>query len=221
MSCWVGNSCLSQPERPLQRELLRHAPPCLRRLASCERRVRTIARTSAANTREQCRIPIGWNRHGLGWCFPQPAEEPLASVSNRPNIRIASAELLPERIVIDTSLPTIVPPPSVLEFAQRWPEQAVADVDTVLTPTPVSEVPKKQNPAKREPPKRVAVHHAAPKVNIESASNDKAPASPAVTRLSSLLDTLKEGLGQTQAKLIASLEPLTSYVSKPRPEIRR
>jgi hypothetical protein len=158
---------------------------------------------------------------GLGWCFPQLAEEPLASVSNRPNIRIASAELLPERIVIDTSLPTIVPPPSVLEFAQRWPEQTVADVDTVskpVTPTPVSEVPKKQNPAKREPPKKVAVHHAAPKVNIESASNDKAPASPAVTRLS-LLDILKEGLGQTQAKLIASLEPLTSYVSKPRPEI--
>jgi hypothetical protein len=160
---------------------------------------------------------------GLGWCFPQPAEEPLASVSNRPNIRIASAEQLPERVVIDTSLPTIVPPPSVLEFAQRWPEQTVSDVDTVskpVTPTPVSEVPKKQNPAKREPPKKVAVHHAAPKVNIESASNDKARTSPAGTRLS-LLDILKEGLGQTQAKLIASLEPLTAYVSKPRPEIRR
>ena len=57
----------------------------------------------------------------LGWCFPQPAEEPLANVSNRPNIRIASAEQLPERVLIDTSLPTIVPPPSVLEFAERWP----------------------------------------------------------------------------------------------------
>ena len=32
---------------------------------------------------------------GLGWCFPQPAEEPLASVSNGPNIRIASTEQLP------------------------------------------------------------------------------------------------------------------------------
>jgi hypothetical protein len=36
----------------------------------------------------------------------------------------------------------------------------------------------------------------------------------------SLLDILKEGLGQTQAKLMAGLEPLTAYVSKPRPEIR-
>jgi hypothetical protein len=163
---------------------------------------------------------------GLGWCFPQPTEEPPASVSNGPNIRIASTEQLPERIIIDTSLPTIVPPTSVLEFAERWPQETVAHVTPVSEPavptpvflTPVSEVPKKQNPAKR-PSKKVAVHRAAPKVKIESASNDTVPASPAVTR-SSLLDTLKEGWGQTQAKLIASLEPLTAYISKSRPEVR-
>ena len=163
---------------------------------------------------------------GLGWCFPQPAEEPPASVSNGPNIRIASAEQLPERVLIDTSLPTIVPPTSVLEFAERWPQETVAHVTPVSEPavptpvflTPVSEVPKKQNSAKR-PSKMVAVHRAAPKVNIESAGNDTVPASPAVTR-SSLLDTLKEGWGQTQAKLIASLEPLTAYISKSRPEVR-
>ena len=163
---------------------------------------------------------------GLGWCFPQPATAPLGSVSNGPNIRIASAEQLPERVLIDTSLPTIMPPTSVLEFAERWPQETVAHVAPVSEPAvptpvflaPVSEVPKKQNPAKR-PSKKVAVHRAAPKVKIESASNDTVPASPAVTR-SSLLDTLKEGWGQTQAKLIASLEPLTSYVSKPRPELR-
>jgi hypothetical protein len=158
---------------------------------------------------------------GLGWCFPQPAEEPLASVNNGPNIRIASAEQLPERVSIDTSLPTIVPPPSVLEFAERWPQETVAHVAPVskpVTPTPVSET-KKQNPAKREPLKKVAVHRAAPKANIESAGNDTVPASPAVTS-PSLLDTLKEGWGQTKAKLVASLEPLTAYVSKPRPEVR-
>ena len=163
---------------------------------------------------------------GLGWCFPQPATAPLGSVSNGPNIRIASAEQLPERVLIDTSLPTIMPPTSVLEFAERWPQETVAHVAPVSEPavptpvflTPVSEVPKKQNPAKR-PSKKVAVHRAAPKVNIESASNDTVPASPAVTR-SSLLDTLKEGWGQTQAKLIASLEPLTAYISKSRPEVR-
>src|SRR6478672_5792694 len=84
---------------------------------------------------------------GLGWCFPQPAEEPLANVSNGPNIRIASAEQLPERVLIDTSLPTIMPPTSVLEFAERWPQETVAHVAPVskpVTPTPVSEVSKKQ-----------------------------------------------------------------------------
>ena len=36
-------------------------------------------------------------------------------------IRISSIERLPERVDIDTSLPTIVPSPTVLDFAQRWP----------------------------------------------------------------------------------------------------
>ena len=164
---------------------------------------------------------------GLGWCFPQPATAPLGSVSNGPNIRIASAEQLPERVLIDTSLPTIVPQTDVLEFAERWPQETVAHVAPVSEPavptpvflTPVSEVPKKQNPAKRAPSKKVAVHRGPSKMNIKAASNDTVPASPAVTS-PSLLDTLKERWGQTQAKLIASLEPLTAYVSKPRPELR-
>lgn len=159
---------------------------------------------------------------GLGWCFPQPATEPLVSATDRPTIRIASADKLPERVVIDTSLPTIVPPPSVLSFAERWPQATVAvDVAPVprpATPPPSSDLSKIQDPAKREPSKKVAVHRAAPRVNIEAARNDTVPASPAVTRLS-LLDVLKEGLGQTQARLMAGLEPLTAYVSKPRPEI--
>jgi hypothetical protein len=159
---------------------------------------------------------------GIGWVFPTTGPRTDRSDTERPVIRISSAEQLPERVVIDTSLPTIVPPPSVLDFAERWPQETVADVgpfSKLVTPTPVSEVSKKQNLAKREPSKKVAVHRAAPKVNIESARNDREPASPAVTRLS-LLDILKEGLGQTRAKLIASLEPLTAYVSKPRPETR-
>ena len=144
---------------------------------------------------------------GLNWCLPQPVTEPVGSVADRPTIRIASLEQLPERVVIDTSLPTIVPPTSVLEFAERWPQDTIPDAKPVATPatsTIASDVPKKQNPAKREPPKKVSVHRAAPKVNIESASNDKVPASPAKTRLS-LLEMLKDGLGQAQAKLMAAL----------------
>src|ERR1700746_94700 len=85
---------------------------------------------------------------GSGWCFPQPPSEPHGGVTDRPAIRIASAERLPERVIIDTSLP-IVSPPIVLEFAERWPPQAtVADVNPVpkpATPAPVNDVSTKQN----------------------------------------------------------------------------
>ena len=159
---------------------------------------------------------------GSGWCFPQPPSEPPGAVTERPAIRIASAERLPEPVIIDTSLPTIVSPPNVLEFAERWPQATVAEVNPVpkpATPAPVSDVSTKQNFAKRERSKKAAVQSAVRKANIEPTKNDKVPTQSAVTRLS-LLDTLKEGLGQTQAKLMAGLEPLTAYVSKPSPEIR-
>ena len=46
---------------------------------------------------------------GLSWCFPQPVSEPIRRGIDRPVIRISSVERLPERLDIDTSLPTIVP----------------------------------------------------------------------------------------------------------------
>lgn len=46
------------------------------------------------------------------WFFPQPLAEPAGDEVNRPVIRIASLQQPPERIVIDTNLPTIVPPPA-------------------------------------------------------------------------------------------------------------
>jgi hypothetical protein len=162
---------------------------------------------------------------GSGWCFPRPSSEPPeppGGVTDRPAIRIASAERLPERVIIDTSLPTIVSPPSVLEFAERWPQATVADVNPVpkpATPAPISDVSTKESSARRDRSKKAAVHRAVPKANIETTRNDKVPTTSAITRLS-LLDMLKEGLGQTQAKLMAGLEPLTAYVSKPRPETR-
>ena len=47
------------------------------------------------------------------WFLPQSLAEPTAAETNRPVIRIASMQQQPERIVIDTSLPTIVPPPTL------------------------------------------------------------------------------------------------------------
>jgi hypothetical protein len=160
---------------------------------------------------------------GLGWCLPQQVAEPTGGPADRPAIRIASAEHLPERVIIDTSLPTFVSPPSVLEFAERWPQATVAALvppSRLATPAPAREVPIKPNLANLERSKKVAARHAASKTNIEPSRNDKATTPPAVAELS-LLDSLKEGLGHTQAKLMAGLEPLTTYVSKSRLETRR
>ena len=155
---------------------------------------------------------------GTGWFFPQPIAEPIRSAKVRPAIRISSVEQLPERVVLDTTLPTIAAP-SVLEFAERWPREPATPVEHLSTqapPAPITAAPRKQNPAKQERAKKIA---AAPKSSVESAMIDKLPPSPPVTRLT-LLDILKEGVEQTQAKLIASLEPLTTHVSKLRPETR-
>jgi hypothetical protein len=152
---------------------------------------------------------------GLGWCLPQQKAEPTGGSTDRPAIRIASAERLPERVIIDTSLPTIVSPPSV-EFAERWPQAAVAAVvppPRTATPAPVGDVPIRPNLANRERSKKVAVQHAASKTNIEPSRNDKATTPPAVAELT-LLDSLKEGLVRAQEKLMASLEPLTTNASK-------
>jgi hypothetical protein len=160
---------------------------------------------------------------GLGWCLPQHVAEPTGGSTDRPAIRIASAERLPERVIIDTSLPTTVSPSTVLEFAERWPQAAVAAVvppPRTVTAAPVGEVAIKANLVNRERSRKVAVHRAASKTNIEHSRNDKATTPPAVAELS-LLDSLKEGLGQAQAKLMASLEPLTTTASKSQLETRR
>ena len=106
-------------------------------------------------------------------------------------------------MVIDTSLPTIVPPPSVLEFAGRWPVAQI--VETIpgpksTTPTPGDGVPKKQSLVKREPVKKVVAARAAPPMNNKPAFNYGEQAAAPITRLS-LLDLLKERLGQTLFKL--------------------
>jgi hypothetical protein len=166
----------------------------------------------------------------VGWWFPQPLSEvpEPGDVADKPAIRISSAEQLPERVIIDTTVPTIASPPGVLQFAERWPQTTVAAVNPVskpAAPAPVSDASARRKVAKPERSKKVIDHRAVPKANIETARNDKVPTSlaetrsPADTRLS-LLDVLKEGLGQTQAKLMAGLEPLTAQVSKPRPEIQ-
>ena len=129
---------------------------------------------------------------GLSWCFPQPVAEPIRSGIDRPVIRISSVERLPERVDIDTSLPTIVPPPTVLDFAERWPVAKIEAIAKPITST-AGDVPMKQSLAKREPVKKVDAYRATRPAH--NAPPGKGQAAAPVTRLS-LLDILKERFGQ-------------------------
>ena len=145
---------------------------------------------------------------GLSWCVPQPVAEPIRSRIDRPVIRISSVEQLPERVDIDSSLPTIVPPPNVMEFAERWPVANIVEITGAIVENPGSKpttlsagVPKEQRLAKKEVVKKVAAHRAAaPPANNASTSKIREQAAGPITRLS-LLDILKERFGQNLFKL--------------------
>ena len=95
------------------------------------------------------------------WYLPEPLPEPAGDAINKPVIRIASVQQPPERIIIDTSQPTIVPPPTlftdaapsepspVLSYASAGPPPAVIDVDKKRR-----KVTKRQGPklASNQPP---------------------------------------------------------------------
>jgi hypothetical protein len=77
------------------------------------------------------------------WYLPKPLPELAGDAINKPVIRIASVQQPPERIIIDTSQPTIVPPPTlftdaapsepspVQSYASAGPPPAVIDVDII------------------------------------------------------------------------------------------
>ena len=54
------------------------------------------------------------------WWSPQSLTEAAADTVERPAIRIASLEKPPELVVFDTSLPTIVPPPTDNAWGRRY-----------------------------------------------------------------------------------------------------
>ena len=79
------------------------------------------------------------------WLLPEPLPEPAHEVIERPIIRIASIQQPPERVVIDTSRPAIVPPPMLFNNAipaERRALQSFASVD----PPPMVVDPAKKRP---------------------------------------------------------------------------
>src|SRR6266566_892402 len=131
---------------------------------------------------------------GVSWYFPQPATESVHGGIDKSAIRISSIEKPIERVVIDTSLPTIAPPSSSMAAAVQPPPQAA-----LATPNPLPTVPtiadgaaKKQNAAKRYPLRRLASHRSASPAN--AGSGYTVQVTEPVTRMS-LLDVIKERFG--------------------------
>ena len=89
------------------------------------------------------------------WFLPESLPEPAHEGIERPVIRIASVQQPPERIVIDTSQPTIVPPPTL--FVDAVPDQSSPPLESYASATSPATVvnldQKKRKIVKRQLPK--------------------------------------------------------------------
>jgi hypothetical protein len=85
------------------------------------------------------------------WLLPQSLAEPAAQEINKPVIRIASIQQPPERIVIDTNLPTIVPPPTLsADSATDEPPKQVRPSAQPIPRIPVAAAEKRKPKARKQ-----------------------------------------------------------------------
>ena len=116
--------------------------------------------------------------------IPQSLAEPTGDEVNRPVIRIASMQQPPERIVIDTNLPTIVPP--LVLAANAIPDEPPPQVQSytsIVSHMPVTGVEKKKQKAKKKQVNEVAAKQPSSVPTTVVASGRSAPIAPP-TRLS-------------------------------------
>lgn len=89
------------------------------------------------------------------WFLPESLPEPAHEAIEKPVIRIASIQQPPERVVIDTSQPTIIPPPTL--FADAVPDQPSPLLESYAKATSPATVvnpdQKRRKVVKRQPPK--------------------------------------------------------------------
>ncbi|MFH0302753.1 hypothetical protein AAFX91_37440 [Bradyrhizobium sp. 31Argb] len=115
------------------------------------------------------------------WCAPQSLTEAAGEPVERPAIRIASLERPPELVVMDTSLPTIVPPPTLAEAVSPSEPPPVRAVAEAPPPPPAVETEKKaKKVVKRQAPKVAAVQ---PPLPLAPAVAPASPASPAAPEI--------------------------------------
>jgi hypothetical protein len=85
---------------------------------------------------------------------PVDAGATVADDAFRPVVRIHSTQKLPERIVIDTSIPTIVPPPTVV--AQAPAKAPVLNAMAQISPSEAKGAEPRKPELKAPPKRRVA-----------------------------------------------------------------
>jgi hypothetical protein len=91
------------------------------------------------------------------WFVPQSLAEPTGDEINRPVIRITSMQQPPQRIVIDTNLPTIVPPPTLIAGAvPDEPLPPVQSYTSIASHTEAIGVERKKSKANKRQVKDVA-----------------------------------------------------------------
>jgi len=90
------------------------------------------------------------------WYLPKPLPEAVGEEINKPVIRIASIQRAPERIVIDTSQPTIVPSPLVAADPVQVEASPLQSYASALPPA--IERDKQRRKVIKEPINKVAEH---------------------------------------------------------------
>ncbi|MDI4238847.1 hypothetical protein OZ411_39320 [Bradyrhizobium sp. Arg237L] len=115
------------------------------------------------------------------WCVPQSLTEAAGEPIERPAIRIASLERPPELVVMDTSLPTIVPPPTLAEAVPPIEPPPVRAVAEAPPPPPAVEIEKKtKKVVKRQAPKVAAVQPPLPLAPAVAPASPAPPAAPEI-----------------------------------------
>ena len=113
------------------------------------------------------------------WFLPAPLPEPAHEAIDRPVIRITSIQRPPERVVIDTNQPTIIPPPALFESASSGspsPLQSYASVGPSPTVIGSMKTPPKAN--KRREPKGAAYQpHSSKTRAVERGDSTTVPSS--------------------------------------------
>jgi hypothetical protein len=118
----------------------------------------------------------------VDWYLPRSLPEPVSDAIDRPVIRIASVKHLPERIVIDTSQPTIVPPLTpVAETVPDEPSPMQSQVSAAPPPAMVMVDQKKPKATKRHETK---IAHKPPLVITPAVADGSSATTAPLTKLS-------------------------------------